>query len=502
MITSINYFEEKIIPELDEIQTNFFKDPKKFSDYVLSVTEQVHKLGIMILKETLEEADKLLRESQVRKRHWHVEHRHNKSLITHLGTVEFQKTLFVNKETGKSKYLLDEVFGFKPHQRITEDAIAGVLKECVQTSYEKGGEAVSLMDTVKKQTVKNIVHNLEFPEEVVVPEEKKVVDYLYIEADEDHVSLQFREKKGDLVKNKYGRKNNCLLAKLVYVHEGIKPESIINKGTENERNSKRNALINPHFFGSIANDKDNDTFWDEIYQWIDAHYDLKKVKKIYLNSDGGRWITAGAEKIAGLIHVLDEFHLEKYMLKLTGHMKDSTDDARKEIYDAIKADDREEFIKIAERLKAVLPADRNQEKFENNKTYILNNWEAARLRIEKSEGIVGSSTEGHVFHELSSRMSTKPMGWSIHGATNMAKLRIYYMNGGDMYELALMQKMMLPKAAGMEECYPSVHEMFRAEIKTQKTNGKYFESLRCSISDTMKNRDFMKGILGGHIWNI
>ena len=44
-------------------------------------------------------------------------------------------------------------------------------------------------------------------------QEKKVVEFLQIDADEDHVSLQFKGKKGDLEVGE----NNCLLTKLVYV---------------------------------------------------------------------------------------------------------------------------------------------------------------------------------------------------------------------------------------------------------------------------------------------
>lgn len=103
--------------------------------------------------------------------------------------------------------------------------MAKMLKEAVQTSYRRGGEETSLTADVKKQTVKNKVHELVFPENEEKPEKKKTVEYLYIEADEDHVSLQFREKKGDLGRNENNRKNNCLLTKLVYVHEGIENEA-------------------------------------------------------------------------------------------------------------------------------------------------------------------------------------------------------------------------------------------------------------------------------------
>ena len=43
---------------------------------------------------------------------------------------------------------------------------------------------------------------LEFPYREGKIEKKKEVDYLYIDADEDHISLQFREKKGDITENK------------------------------------------------------------------------------------------------------------------------------------------------------------------------------------------------------------------------------------------------------------------------------------------------------------
>ncbi|GEM_PF-5288753 len=45
----------------------------------------------------------------------------------------------------------------------------------------------------------NKLHVLEFPKNTEKPEEKKVVDYLYIDADGDHVSLQFQKNKGDLM---------------------------------------------------------------------------------------------------------------------------------------------------------------------------------------------------------------------------------------------------------------------------------------------------------------
>ena len=340
MINSIKYFEEKSISIFEKLETDFMKDPTKMAELVRGVTEEVHKLGLEIIKDCLEDTDKLIFNSVVRKKHWYVEHHDTKELISSLGTVNFKKTFYVDKESGKDGvYLLDRVMGMETHERFTEDAVANLLEEAVQTSYKKGGQAASLEDDVSKQTVMKKIHALEFPTDTEPVTEKKVVDYLYIEADEDHISKQFNEKKGDLEKSDSGFKNNCLIAKMVVVHEGLEPESIIHEGQEDEHKSKRWKLKEPYYFCRVCSGKENDAFWDEIFGYLNSHYDIFKVKKIYLNADGGSWISAGAERINGVTYVLDEFHLQKYITRLTSHMLDSKYDARKEIYEAIRRDD-------------------------------------------------------------------------------------------------------------------------------------------------------------------
>lgn len=60
------------------------------------------------------------------------------------------------------------------------------------------------------------------------------------------------------------------------------------------------------------------------------------MKRIYLNADGGWRIESGKKSIAGITYVLDEFHLEKAITKLTSHRTDDQEDARKELYEAIR----------------------------------------------------------------------------------------------------------------------------------------------------------------------
>ena len=489
MYNSIKYFEEECINRFEKLEDSFMREPQKFAEYVHGLTKELHNLGLRMIQESLEEMNTMLRNSQKRLQHWIVESHDTKQLITTLGTVTFEKTLFTNRETGQSEYLLDRIVNLEKHERISEDALARMLKEAVQTSYRRGGEETSLTTNVQKQTVKNKIHALEFPKNTDKPEHKKEVEYLYIEADEDHASLQFREKKGDLEENENHQKNNCLITKLVYVHEGIEKEA---------PKSKRHKLVNPYYFCGTSYGEENTVFWDEVYEYINNHYDLDKVKKIYLNADGGAWIKSGMKRIAGITYVLDEFHLEKYLTKLTSHMKDSREDATDELRSAIRSKKKKDFEEIVERLEGCLENETGMRRISDAREYILSNWSAAKLRLRHQNGVRGSSTEGHVSHVLSSRMSSRPMGWSKTGATKMAKLRAYELNGGDMLELVRYQKRDLKKAAGEEYDVLSSTQMIQSEKNRHGELGKYVESISHSIS--IQNKKVV--YFNSHIWGL
>jgi len=489
MIKSIQQFEEIGINKLEKVIEKFLKEPKDMASFVYGIRDEVIALGLDIIGETLEDCNQMLRDSGKRKEAWDVIRTDTKKLTTSLGPVWFEKTYFKNKMTGEREYLLDRILEIDSHERITEDAEAKMLLEAVQSSYRRGGEEISQTDEVSKQTVKNKLHQLRFPTQTEVPAEKKVVDYLYIDADEDHVSLQFKEKKGDLEMGENHRKNNCILSKLVYVYEGIEKEA---------PKSKRNILVNPHYFSGVYGGEDNRKLWDEVYAYLESHYNLEKVKKIYLNSDGGAWIQAGKNRLSGIIGVLDEFHLKKYLLKMTAHMLDSAEDARRELCTAIKEGTKADFEKVVERIVGCTDIEATQKRVTDSAAYILSNWIAAKARLGNRETVKGCSAEGHVSHVLSTRMSSRPMGWSRLGVDKMSHLRAYYCNHEDMLELVRWQKEELPKAAGAENEILSCESMLQWERKNHQKSGKYVESISHSVSTEVKKYAWFKS----HIWGL
>ncbi len=194
MVNSIQHFCQEGVKNLEKVMMDYSSDMTRIAEMVQGVQKGVLELGRSIIAEELEGYDEILRERRQLRPDWQIVKRDETTLLTILGSITYRKTLFKNKNTGQREYLLDRVMGLEKHARMTEDAEAALLKEAVQTSYEKGGEhATVTQETVSKETVMNKIHALRFPE--AEPVGKKQVRYLYVDADEDHVSLQYLEKK-------------------------------------------------------------------------------------------------------------------------------------------------------------------------------------------------------------------------------------------------------------------------------------------------------------------
>lgn len=485
----IQYFMEVCINELFEIEETFYKNPSDFAGYISGLKAALDKLGVELTRNTLEKMDSAIKNSQKRKNNWYVEKKNcEKDLITTIGTVSFKKTLYVSKtekdESGKPVmcYLLDKVLGLSENQRLTEDAMAKVYEEAAQTSYRRGGEAINETDCIRKSAVKDLLHKTEFPEIIPEIDKKRKVEYLYIDADEDHYALQFQEKKGDLQISSNGRKKNGAITKLVYVYEGIEKES---------PTSKRNRLVNTKYFCCGA-DESNKEFWGRVRRYIEAIYEVETIKKIYLNSDGGAWIKEGLNQLYNTEFVLDEFHLSKYVLQMTSHMLDSQYDAKVEVCKVIRNQTKKEFRELTEMLKEYTDKESEKMRIEDASVYIQKNWSAAKRRLWRRDGIFACSAEGHVSHVLASRMSTQAMGWSRIGASKMARLREWYYNKESMLELVRNQKKEMPQAAGAEEIIASAEDILKSEkdtrTKIMRETARYAETMQGSLEIKTKRQ--------------
>ena len=249
-------------------------------------------------------------------------------------------------------------------------------------SYRLSGEkATATDDVVSKQAVMKEIHDLDIPKIIPELKEKRKKKVIYINADEDHVSLQFHNKKGDLTENENGYKNNTVMPKLIYVFDGIKKEVPKNK---------RNQLINKHCFGGVTSN--NEKLWEEVMEYIDAVYDEEYIEKIYIMGDGASWIRKGVDVLGAKCRfVLDKFHFKQYITRATSHLGENTESESK------------------------------KEQVRKTRDYILNQWEAIIIRNDDPDARMGCSAEGNVSLIYSSRLSSRPLGWSRTGVYHIMK---------------------------------------------------------------------------------
>jgi len=226
-------------------------------------------------------------------------------LLTSLGEICYNKTCFHNKETEKYCYLLDQLMGLEKHARISEDAEARILEETVESSCRQGGIHVSIGEqVVNKENVMNKLQALIFPKMEPLHEKRKVKNLyidLYIDADENHVSLQYLRKKGDIKKLCI----NTIMPKLIYVYEDV------------DFTGKNYVLKECCFFsGDYVGTKE---LWGEVFDFIKASYDENVLERIYINGDRADWIRTGAVIHEKARFVLDCFHMYKYIIAAINH---------------------------------------------------------------------------------------------------------------------------------------------------------------------------------------
>jgi len=408
MNTIIQQLFEKIIKENTTNMEELFTGHKDISLYISATKQMLDQVGAKLIKTVLEMGDEIIRESNTRKKSWYIQRRNDpKTLLTTFGAVDYERTYYKHKKKSEYAYLSDHSLGIDPHDRMDLSYQSELINQSLDLSYEKSSRNVSKEVLVSKQTVMNSIRNLGIVgnDSVSIKEKNKIVPVLYIEADEDHVAMQDGSNKQ---------------IKLIYVHEG---KELVSPG--------RAKLINKRYFtGSQMNSED---LWLEVANYIDQAYKVDQIETIYLSGDGAKWIKEGLNWIPKSKYVLDYFHLSKYIKKATAHLPHFTSD----LWDSIHCHDKKRVRELFKQILEETEKETKKTAVQDSRRYILNNWVGIINRYDTS--YIGCSAEGHISHILSARLSSRPLGWSIEGADQMAYLRVYRENGGEIYD-ALKQK--------------------------------------------------------------
>ncbi len=398
-----------IINEINENMEEFINNGGDISTFILSFEKTMNQVGAKLVGEFIEIVDEAIRESEDRKQNWVIKEKDvEKTLETVFGQVKYVRTYYQNKDTNEYCFLLDKLMGIEVHDRMDTYMKSKLVEDSIYMSYGKSGKNVSSETELTSQTVMNAIRELGPVDNqaVEIKSSNERVRVLYVEADEDHVALQSKGKAEP---------------KLVYVHEGKK---MISKD--------RFELINPRYFSGMYSE--SDALWLEVINYIDKRYDIDSIEKIFISGDGASWIKNGVGWIKGSCYVLDHYHLTKYVTQATAHIKGIGSYMWKYLNNC----DKEGLKALYSYIMSVTESEDKRKSVIKARTYMLLNWHGIVKRQDPD--YQGCSTEGHISHILSSRLSSRPLGWCRVGVDEMSRLRSFSANGGNVYDLMMERK--------------------------------------------------------------
>jgi len=456
------------ITDIFTAAANFMENPATMAELEERITAASHNTNAQILGQILELYDSFLRELPAVKSRYIIQRSRERTLITTFGDVTFKRTLYRSREDGTYHYLMDEKMQLPRDEHFSALAEVEVLKEATKSSYQRAADRLQIGgQSISKVAVMNKVHGVleELPLEQREP--KKACEYLYIEADEDHVHRQKagREVKGD-----------CIIAKLVYVYEG---KEEVCKG--------RRRLISPTYLGGrYAGSEANKRLWERVDEYIRKNYDTEVLKKVYIIGDGGAWIKAGCEYVGKSEFVADKYHLMKYINAASRQMLDEAEETKGKFYRHIYKNRRKKAQKLLTRMKNSASNPKPVEALEN---FLMNNWDAVQ-RAYKDKHVYGCSAEGHVSHIYADRMSSRPMGWSETGSDRMCRLRCLVSSEGEKKIIDLVEarreKIFEERLAtgtdGIQVDRPMVNKRF---TPAQKEMAAYAEAMHARFTSTL-----------------
>ena len=400
---------ELIIKSYEENLQQALEGKTSLSKFTKNLEQDLHRAGTMMVGEALETLDKAVRESKERKKNWHVERINQiNSIATTMGPVTYQRTYYTHKRTKEYVFLSDELVGIAPHQRKDLNVGTLLVAKATHCSYQQTADQTSFTGINSRTTVMNAIRRLgAIPNEAVaIKKAKRDVPVIYIEADEDHVSQQ---------------NGKSSIVKMIYVHEGKQAVS-----------KNRNKLLNVRYF--TAANQSSEELWLDVARYIDEAYNSEAIIKVIISGDGAPWIKEGLNWIEKSVYILDKFHLAKSVRVATAHMEY----AREPLWHYINKGMKKATVDLLDIIIRTTENENKRQEVQKVKKYILNNWGA--IQRQKSKYNIGCSAEGHISHVLSDRLSSRPKGWSKDGMEQMARLRIFDFNGGNICEYMIEQK--------------------------------------------------------------
>lgn len=384
------------------------------------------EIGKTAFVNALRQYDEVLRENRPKRVLRNIRKK-TKYLQTQVGDIQYSRTLYKEKVTGKPRYLLDEALKIDKNQRMSlkMSQLMGLLSsaspyraareqiskllglswshEAIRQNVIREGKRIEEREKQEHQKIKNLDYTLpqETPETV------------YNETDATYIRKQNKGKKK-------GHKKKHLEVKVGIGYTGKQPR--YNNGKQ-----KAKKLSQKKVYMDIRA-KRND-FLDRFSCISEKEFGTSSAKKSYLGGDGDSWIREGKKEYFGNSeYLLCPFHLFRNLRRaLPGKKK--IHKKLKELFENNKID------KVLSRLKRMIKMIRSRKlkkKILEFYAYVKNNRQgieaSMRVRMDKTIESAGA-VEPNIDKVIAHRFKGRGMSWSEDGAQALLKIRQTIING-------------------------------------------------------------------------
>ena len=359
-----------------------------------NISNSTNTLNLDILRNILEYLDLEYKNSKERKDKYYVQQTRERTLITSLGLITFNKTYYKSKNKINGKYVyysyLEDCLGIDKWAKMSLSCEVNLINNALDNGMTWASVNTIPNYSISRQTISTKIKNINFNyfENIIKRQTPKI---LYIEADEVHANLQSRNK---------GTKNK--IVPVILTHEGHKEDFV-----------KKKELKNTHYIASSI--LKTDKLWEETYKYLDTVYDLNKVDKIFLSSDGGSWITGYDIAFPNIIFVLDKFHYKKalnYIFKKEPNITNIADNY-------LRSKMINEFKILVKTQYKLYPDQKNEMIKKQN--YLINHIDGI-INQNHPDYKCPCSMEGHISNKYAKFITSRPHSYSKDGLENITQL--------------------------------------------------------------------------------
>ena len=360
-----------------------------------NISNSTNSLNLDVLKNILESLDLEYKNSKERKDKFYVWQTRERTLITSLGLLTFNKTYYKSKTKINGKYqyysYLEDYLGVSKWAKMTLAVETKLINNALENGYSWSGNNSIPNYIISRQTISSKIKGINYNHQEVI-KKKETPNVIYIEADEVHANLQSREK---------GTKNR--IVPVILTHESHKEDFV-----------KKKQLKEQHYIASSI--LKTDKLWEEAYKYLDNKYDLNKQPTIFVSGDGGPWIKGFNIAFPKAIYVLDPFHYFNkklaYIFKKEPLITSIADSyLRNRMIDEFKL-----LVKV------------QIEKYPEQKNDMI---KTQKFLIENIQGIINQrhplykcpcSMEGHISNKYAKFITSRPHSYSEEGLENVVQL--------------------------------------------------------------------------------